>query len=201
MARSDLARFRLVTTDSPVRPRPGLLELGWAMLRLGLISFGGNNALLMSRLVVDQRRWLTRDELDQGIALATMSPGGNSSNLSFEVGRRIRGLPGGLVSYAAMAVPGIVLVILVGTALLRHGDAGLVGGLLHGAQAGVVSMVLIVGLRLGRSSLRSPFDWALAAAAFVLVALVELPLALCVPPLALIGYAAGAARARRGAGR
>ena len=177
-----------VTDHSPHPDRPSLWAIGRDMFILGLVSFGGNNALLVSRLVVDKRGWLTQAELDQGVALATMSPGGNSSNLSFEVGRRLRGLPGALVAYLAMALPGIIFVLTLGSLLLRNGETDLVNGLLRGAQAGVVAMVVMIGVRLAKSSLRGFAPWMLAVVAFAPVALLDVPIYLVVPPLALVGY-------------
>lgn len=167
------------------------------MFALGLVSFGGNNALLMSRLVVEKRAWLTQDELENGIALATMSPGGNSSNLSFEVGRRLRGVPGGLVAYLAMTVPGILFVVTIGSFLLRHGETDVVNGLLRGAQAGVVAMVVMIGVRMAQGSVHGAAAWGLAAVAFALVAVLNAPIFFVVPPLAVLGYLFARRRARQ----
>lgn len=183
--------------DTSPGSRPGLLAIARVMFTLGLVSFGGNNALLMSRVVVDKRGWLTQAELDQGIALATMSPGGNSSNLSFEVGRRLRGLPGGLVAYLAMTVPGIFFVVTIGSFLLRNGETDAVNGLLRGAQAGVVAMVVMIGVRLAQRSLQGVAAWAMALVAFALVAMLDVAIYIVVPPLALLGYALARRRTRR----
>lgn len=167
------------------------------MFTLGLVSFGGNNALLMTRMVVERRRWLTQEAIDAGIALATMSPGGNSSNLSFEVGRRLRGLPGGIVAYVSMSLPGIVLVVAVGGAVMAV-DGGLVLGMLRGAQAGVVAMVVMVGVKLAQGALRGAVAWLLACVSFVLVAFTHAPIFVVVPPLALLGYWVQRRTSRRG---
>lgn len=167
---------------------PSLFALGWAMARLGAVSFGGNNALLMSSAIVTKRGWLTEDQFNQGVALATISPGGNSSNLSFEVGRQIRGPVGGVVSYLSMALPGMVAIVLLTSWAVANEQNHWVQGLLDGAQAGVVAMVVMVGYRLGRRSLTSTLAWVLAVVVFVVVALLEVPMVLAVPPAVALGY-------------
>lgn len=160
------------------------------MFGLGLISFGGNNALRMSDLVVNKLGWLSQEEMDDAIAVATLGPGGNSSNLSYEVGRRLQGVAGGVVAYLAMALPGILLVVTVGAWLLSLDGNPRVDGALNGAEAAVAAMVAAVGFRLGKRSLRSPLDWTLAAAMFVLAGPLQVPLLLCLPPAVAIGYLA-----------
>lgn len=167
---------------------PSLLAIGWAMLGLGIISFGGNNALLMSDLVVNQRRWLSQEEMDDAIAVATLGPGGNSSNLSYEVGRRLRGVAGGVMAYVAMALPGILLVVTVGIWILSEDTNRFVAGAMNGAEAAVVAMIAAVGYRLGKKSLRSPLDWTLAMAMFILAGPLGVPLLLTLPPAAALGY-------------
>ena len=167
---------------------PSLLDIGWAMLGLGVISFGGNNALLMSDVMVNKRRWLDQEEMDDAIAVATLGPGGNSSNLSYEVGRRLRGVAGGVMAYVAMALPGILLVVTIGTWILSVDANRFVAGAMNGAEAAVVAMIAAVGFRLGKKSLRSPLDWTLAVAMFVLAGPLGVPLLLTLPPAAAIGY-------------
>jgi chromate transporter len=183
--------------DLATAPTPSLPALGWAMVRIGVVSFGGNNALLMSSVIVDQRRWLTEDQFNQSVALATISPGGNSSNLSFEVGREIRGLAGGIVSYLSMALPGMVLIVVLTTWAVVNSKNRYVEGLLNGAQAGVVAMVIMIGYRLGRKVLGSKLSWALALLIFIVVAIFRIPMIIAVPPVVGLGYFL----ARRGDGR
>lgn len=171
-------------------PKPNLWQLSWTMLRLGLVSFGGNNALLMSELMVNRKGWLSQEDMDDAIAVATLGPGGNSSNLSYEVGRRLHGVSGGAVSYLSMALPGMVLVLLVGSFILSLQDNRFVAGALEGAEAAVVAMIIAIGIRLGKKSLKHAFDWVLVLFVFVSAGLLNLSLLLCLPPAIAIGYLA-----------
>jgi len=175
---------------APVNPtgEHSLPAIAWTMFRLGLVSFGGNNVLLMSNLMVEQRGWLDQASMDDAIAMATLSPGGNSSNLSYEVGRRLRGVAGGLTAYLAMVLPGILLVVTVGAWILSIEGNPVVAGVLSGAEAAVVAMVTAVGFRLGKKSFKHPLDWALAGVLFVLVGPLNMPLLWCLPPAAAVGY-------------
>ena len=78
------------TADSP---RP-IHELVRYFLRLGLLGFGGPVALVgqMERALVGEKKWLTKDEMREGIAVCQSLPG----PLAIQVGiwiSYIRGVP------------------------------------------------------------------------------------------------------------
>jgi len=164
------------------------LQLCWAMLRLGLVSFGGNNALLMSRMVVEEQGWLSHAEMDDAVAVATLGPGGNSSNLSYEVGRRLGGVCSGLTAYASMTIPGIVLGLTVGETILSLSSQPMVAGAINGAEAAAVAMMIAIGVRLGRRSLNQRLDWILALVVFVVIGPLDGAIMLAVPPAVAMGY-------------
>ncbi len=168
--------------------RPSRLALSWTMLRLGLVSFGGNNALLMSRMVVEEQGWLSHAEMDDAVAVSTLGPGGNSSNLSYEVGRRLGGVSAGLTAYASITLPGILLGLTLGEGILAIDNRPLVAGAINGAEAAVVAMTIAIGVRLARRSLNQRLDWILALVLFVVVGPLNGVILLAVPPVVAVGY-------------
>ena len=74
----------------------GLGEIAAVFLRLGLTAFGGPAAhvALMERKLVDERRWLTREELVELWGAASLIPGPNSTELAIHIGYRRAGIPG-----------------------------------------------------------------------------------------------------------
>lgn len=172
----------------PLKTRPSPLKLSWVMLRLGLVSFGGNNALLMSRMVVEEQGWLSHAEMDDAVAVATLGPGGNSSNLSYEVGRRLGGVAAGLTAYASMTIPGILLGLTIGEGLLALGNHPLIAGAINGAEAAAVAMMIAIGVRLGRRALNHRLDWILALVLFVVIGPLDGAILLAVPPAVAVGY-------------
>ena len=157
------------------------------MMRLGIVSFGGNNALLVVDVVVHQRGWLSDQQMDQAITISALAPGGSSSNLAYEVGRRVCGVTGGLVAYAAMACPGIVLVLVWGSLFLAYGNSDLIRGSLEGAESAAVAMLLALTLRLASKGLHDRLDWSLAGGMLLCVGFMNWPLWLCLPVATAIG--------------
>ena len=158
------------------------------MFRLGLVSFGGNNALLMTRMVVDEHRWLSPADMDDALAVATLGPGGNSSNLAYEVGRRLGGVAAGLTAYASMAIPGILLALTVGELILAQASRPMIAGALNGAEAAVVAMMVAIGYRLGQRSLQHRLDWVVALVLFWVVGPMQGSILVVMPVAVALGY-------------
>ncbi|MGH9637091.1 MAG: chromate transporter, partial [Candidatus Angelobacter sp.] len=71
---------QLAAAESKVEATPPvrvLTQLVWYFLRLGTWGFGGPIALAgyMQRDLVEEKRWFTRQEYLDGLALAQLAPG------------------------------------------------------------------------------------------------------------------------------
>ena len=72
---------------------PSLLRLFLCFLKIGCISFGGFMALvsMIESQVVEKRKWLSEEDMLDGIALANLLPGPMAVNTVAYVGYRLRG--------------------------------------------------------------------------------------------------------------
>ena len=170
----------MTVSQDAERPRPqSLTDLFVSFTLLALQGFGGVVAVVQRELV-DRKQWLTQDEFIEDWAVAQVMPGPNVVNLSMMIGGRYFGLPGALSALAGMlAIPLVVVIML---AMLHSHFAGHPGvdGALRGMAAVSAGMIGAAGLRLSSALARHPMPlpWgiALAALAFALVALVQVPL-------------------------
>ncbi len=193
----------LATPDTPA-PRPkGAGELFVAFTRLALQGFGGVLPVAQ-RVLVEERRWLTRAEFLELLAVAQVLPGPNVCNLSVLAGYRFLGVRGALSALAGLlAVPAVVVLCLAATQrhLASHpAVAGAVRGI-SAVSAGLIAgtaLKLAAGLR--GSTLGVPASLLLGLAAFVLVAILHVPLVWALLAVGLPAWAL-AARKLAGAGR
>lgn len=170
----------MTVSQDAARPRPhSLTDLFVSFTLLALQGFGGVIAVVQRELV-DRKQWLTQDEFIEDWAVAQVMPGPNVVNLSLMIGGRYFGLPGALSALGGMLAIPLVVVILL--AMLHSHFAGHPGvdGALRGMAAVSAGMIGAAGLRLSSVLARHPMPlaWgaALAVLAFVLVALVQVPL-------------------------
>src|SRR3954454_13132117 len=89
--------------ESRVEDTPRVLpQLAWYFLRLGTWGFGGPIALAgyMQRDLVEEKRWFTRHEYLDGLALAQLAPGPLAAQLAMYLGL----LRGGTIGASLVAV-------------------------------------------------------------------------------------------------
>ena len=66
----------------------GYLDLGLTFAKIGLFTFGGGYAMIpiIENLCVEQKRWLTAEEMAQTIIIAESTPGPIAINCATFVG-------------------------------------------------------------------------------------------------------------------
>ncbi|MFC5460806.1 chromate transporter [Massilia niabensis] len=187
-----MSPFPPASASTSNHPRPSsLFDLFVAFTLLALQGFGGVLAVVQRELV-ERKRWLSEEEFIEDWAVAQIMPGPNVVNLSMMIGARYFGLRGALAALAGMLAIPLVVVLLLATVHARFADNPQVAGALRGMAAVSAGLIAAAGLKLGRSLLRHPLPLfvsiAIALAAFVLVALVRLPLVYVLLGLGGLGF-------------
>ena len=82
-------------------------ELVLYFLRLGTLGFGGPIALAgyMQRDLVDERRWISKDDYKEGLALAQLAPGPLAAQLAIYLGWVRGGVLGATLIGVAFVLP------------------------------------------------------------------------------------------------
>lgn len=146
---------------------------------LALQGFGGVLAIAQ-RVLCEQKRWLTPAQFVEVLALAQVLPGPNVCNVALMVGDRFFGWRGAFAALAGMMVLPLVIVLAVTALYTHYAVHPAVAGALRGMGAIAAGLIVGTALRLA-AALRTnamgvPACIGFAAAAFVAVALLRLPL-------------------------
>lgn len=179
----------LAAPDSPT-------ELFTAFTVLALQGFGGVLAIAQ-RVLCDQKRWLTREQFVELLAIGQVLPGPNICNISLMVGDRFFGWRGAFAALGGMMLIPLVIVLAVTAIYVQYEHHPAVAGALRGMGAVAAGMIFGTALRLAPALKSNPMGVAaciaFAAAAFALVAWLRVPLVWMLPGLGLpaILYAAG----------
>lgn len=177
--------------DTAARPAD-LTALFLAFNRLSLQGFGGVLPVAQRELV-ERRRWLTRDEFVELLAVCQVLPGPNVINLALMLGDRFFGLRGAFVALAGMLAMPTVVVLLLATLYGRYADIPWVAGALRGMGAVAAGLVVSTAIKLlgtlRRNPLGVPLGAAFAAATFVAVAWLRLPLVGVILVAGSLGFA------------
>jgi chromate transporter len=154
---------------------PGPGELFMAFLVVGLSGFGGVLPFAR-RMLVEQRRWVTPLEFTELLSVAQFLPGANVVNLTIGVGTRFAGLAGAVAAFAGLISMPIVIVLLLGSAYARYGDLPFVAQGFQGLASAAAGLVVAMAARIAWPVARSPRVVVLAAAIFLAIVGLRLPL-------------------------
>ena len=91
------------------------LKIFWAFMKVGALTFGGGYAMLpiLQREVVEHNGWATEEEIMDYYAMGQCLPGIIMVNTSVFVGRRHKGVAGGIVAGLGSAFPSLVIITVI----------------------------------------------------------------------------------------
>jgi chromate transporter len=163
--------------EFPTSPPPGLIVLFVAFAKMSLAGFGGV-MVWARRGIVDQRRWMTADEFNETYALCHFLPGPNVVNLSVVFGSRFRGIAGGIVAFAGLLGPPIVIVTILAALYARFGEIDALRRILAGVSCAAVGLLISTVFRMMMPLIkrRDLVGLVVLAAVFIAIGLLRLPL-------------------------
>ena len=145
-------------------------ELFFSFLRFGLFTFGGGWSIVaqMQKRFVEEKQWLTDEDLLDLTSIGRSLPGIMICNTSTLFGHHIAGVPGALAALIGIVIPPFLVMIGVTTIydLFRENTA--VSWAMMGVRAAVVPIILSALLRLLRAGIKDAFCAGLAILAFFL---------------------------------
>ena len=170
-----------VATDAPPLARPrSRTDLFVSFTLLALQGFGGVLAVVQRELV-ENKRWMSREEFIEEWAVAQIMPGPNVINLAITLGSRYFGLSGALTALAGMITFPLLVVLALALVYAQFAGSPHMVGALRGMGSVAAGLITATGLRLmpalKKNVLGVPWSAALGVAAFVAIAWLKLPLA------------------------
>src|SRR4030095_8907605 len=125
-------------------PRVPIRDLARYYLRLGLLGVGGPVALVgqMERELVGEKKWLTKEEMREGIAVCQSLPG----PLAIQVGIWISYIRGGFwgawAGGWAFILPNLIIVPARGALSVRFEGLPAVAAIFYGVSPAVIALIL-----------------------------------------------------------
>ncbi|MFD1957166.1 chromate transporter [Paenibacillus thailandensis] len=146
-----------------------LLSLFWSFVRIGPAAFGGGYATipLIEREALN-KRWVTQEEMNDLLSLASSAPGGTAVNASAVIGYRLAGIPGAVTAVAGITLPTFIIAFALSLLYSVFRDVHKVQAALQGIQGAVIALMIWAAVRMAKSAL---FDATTIAIASVTVAL------------------------------
>ena len=133
-------------------------------LHLGTFGFGGPIALTgyMQRDLVERRRWISKKDYLEGLALAQLAPGPLAAQLAIYLGWVRAGVLGATLVALAFVLPSFLMVLVLSALYVRFGGLAWMQGAFYGIGAAVIAIIARSAFKLTRMTLsRDAWLWAI----------------------------------------
>lgn len=165
-------------------------------LKLGFISFGGpaGQIAMMHAELVERRRWISEQRFLHALNYCMLLPGPEATQLAVYIGWLLHRTAGGIAAGVLFVLPSLLILIALSWVYMAWGHLPAIAGIMNGIKPAVVAIVLGAAWRIGSRTIRNWLLAAIAACAFVAIAVLHLPFPLIVLAAALAGLAGGRLR-------
>lgn len=170
----------MIDNPAPLAQPGSKTDLFWTFTLLALQGFGGVLAVAQ-RVLCEQKRWLTREQFVEILAVGQVLPGPNICNVALMIGDRFYGWRGAFAALAGMMSVPALLVIAITILYAEFASHPVVAGALKGMGAVSAGLIVATALKL-MGALRAnpmgvPVCIAFGIVMFAAVALLRWPLA------------------------
>ena len=158
------------------------LELFLSFARIGVLTFGGGYAMLpmLEKEVVEKRSWATNEEIMDYYAVGQCTPGIIAVNTATFIGRKIKGISGGIAATLGVVFPSWLIITLIAGLLTSFADNVYVAHAFAGIRVCVCVLIFNSVIKLWKSAVKDRFAVCVFGVVFALSVLFSVSPVICV---------------------
>ena len=176
-----------------------MAELFWSFFKIGAFTFGGGYAMipLIQKEVVDNKKWITDDDILEIVAIAESTPGPIAINSATFVGYRTCGFFGAFAATFGVVLPSFLIIVAISFILDAFESAKAVKYAFFGIRAGVLALILKALWSMYKKCPKGIVSYIVIAAALICTAVFKLNVLIVIIGCALIGLVSSVIMRRR----
>ncbi|MBQ7826503.1 MAG: chromate transporter [Clostridia bacterium] len=153
-----------------------LLDLFLTFAKVGLFTFGGGYAMIaiIENACVEQKKWITHDEMMDMTVIAESTPGPIAINCATYVGYRKHGLWGAMMATLGIVLPSFLIIYIIAQFLDNFLIYPLVAQAFSGIKIGVGVLILDVGMTMIKKLPKKPLPRSIAFSSFAAMMIINL---------------------------
>jgi len=144
-------------SSSPQLEPYSLKDLAVYFLKLGVLGFGGPIALAgyMEQDLVENHRWISREEYLRGLALAQLAPGPLAAQLAIYIGYLKGRTVGATVVGITFILPSFIIVVILGMLYKAFGGLEWIQAVFYGVGASIIGIIVRSAWKLSQITLKN----------------------------------------------
>ena len=175
------------------------LGLFLVFFKIGAFTFGGGYAMipLIQKEVVDNKKWVTNDDILDIIAIAESTPGPIAINSATFVGFKTAGVLGAFCATFGVVLPSFLIISLISLILTKFQNITAVKYAFNGIRAGVLALIVKALISMYKQCPKGIISYIVMLFSFVAAAIFKIPLLLVIVSCALFGLISSLIISRR----
>lgn len=153
-----------------------LLTLFLTFFKIGLFTFGGGYAMIaqIKEVIVQNKKWLTDEELIQMLAIAESTPGPIAINMATYIGYKQKGILGSAFATLGVVLPSFIIIFIISLFLDEFMENKYVAYAFIGVKSAVAFLILKAGLDLLKKLPQKALTLTIFTIVFILMIIFEL---------------------------
>ena len=176
-----------------------LFELFFTFMKIGGFTFGGGHAMipLIQKEAVENKKWVTDDDILEIIAIAESTPGPVAINSATFVGYRTAGFWGAVFATFGVVLPSFLIILAIAYLLDNFMEIRAVQYAFKGINAGVLALLFKALWNMYKKSPKGWVSYVVMGASFLLTAILKVNLFIVIIFCALFGLVTALMAERR----
>lgn len=122
--------------------------------KIGAFTIGGGYAMvpLIENEIVDKRKWLSREDFVDLLAISQSAPGILAVNIAIFIGYRLRGIRGSIVTALGTVMPSFLIILAIALFFHNYQDNAVVEKIFKGIRPAVVALIAAPTFKMAKSA-------------------------------------------------
>ena len=127
-----------------------ILTLFLTFAKIGLFTFGGGYAMIsiIENICVEQKKWITHDEMMEVTVIAESTPGPIAINCATYIGYKKQGMWGAAAATFGVVLPSFIIIYLISVFLNDFLDITWIANAFKGIRIAVGILILDAGINM-----------------------------------------------------
>lgn len=121
--------------------------------KIGLFTIGGGYAMipLIEAEIVEKKKWISKQEFVDIVAVAQSCPGVFAINTSVFIGYKMRKTPGAIFSCAGTAMPSFLIILIIALFFQQFSHLPVIAAMFRGIRPAVVALIAAPTFRMAKT--------------------------------------------------
>ena len=130
------------------------LEAFGIFFKIGTFTFGGGYAMvpLIQDEIVDKRKWISKDDFIDLLAISQSTPGIFAVNISIFIGYKLRGVKGSILAALGSILPSFLIILAIAIFFHQFQDNPVVERIFKGIRPAVVALIAAPTFSMAKSA-------------------------------------------------